>query len=266
MKILSTGVLLTLVVFISASASVADSITLQNGLSGYTGCADAYLKGSISDDKNYGGSLTLEVGVRAHDRDFLIAFDLSPIPAGQRITSASLGLYWIDDFGISTDEWLDVAVFPLKKSWTEGTGDGQGGEDRSGCSWLYQYAYPSTTTWANGGANSTTHDRDADWDDKRRFGPFSSAQWVTWDGDNVTGTVSDWYTGGRSNYGWVADFTGSSDDGQSVDFNSSELAETSYLFRPKLTITYEPIPEPATLLLVATGVLGGFGLLKRRKS
>ena len=258
------GLMMVLVVglMVLPGSARADTLVTVKNYSGQPDVThDAYLQsGSAYEDENYGGSDDLEIAWRTYLRDAVVRFDLPALPSGSVITSASLTLYYWDDDYIASGDWMDITIFPLKKSWTEGTGDGQGGTDRSGVSWVYRHAYPNTDTWSNAGAKSTTHDRDTAYGVTQRLGSNPGyAVAVTWSGNNVKDVVSQWYAGSRLNYGWVVDFTDSNEDGQGVHFRSSEYP--SDLIRPKLDFTYI-IPEPATLGLL---LLGGLALLRRRR-
>jgi len=115
--------------------------------------------------------------------------------------------------------------------------------------------YPRALTWNEATAGNLL------WadvgDDEHTFAIAS----VTLD---VTGLVQDWHTGVRNNYGLLYQTT----DGGSYNAQDGYVISSDALneiYRPKLTVTYEPVPEPGTILLMATGMLAFTGA-RRRKS
>lgn len=252
-----------IVLLATVATAWADTLVTVKNYSGQPDVTqDSYMQGGTSDDENNGGDSELQVAYRADLRDAVVRFDLPALPEDSVITSASLTLYYYDDYMMTGDDWMDITIFPLKQNWTEGTGIGQGGSSRSGVSWVYRYAYPNTNNWANGGAKSTTHDRDTAYSVTQRLGPNPGyAIAVAWSDNNVKDVVAQWYAGSRSNYGWVIDWTATNEDPQGVYFLSSEYA--SELVRPKLDFTYVIVPEPTTLGLI---LLGGLALLRRTGS
>lgn len=276
-----------LIIVILASALVALSLpahaqdldqttTLQQGINNYWGCYDTYLESSsTSYYENFGidndpndSTKYRNLEVRNYSNNnwvSLIWFDLSYLPRNWNITSASFSLYAYDDIYMGTSDYLDVAICPLLKRWDEGVGP-HNGDDRSGASWYYQYAAPDTTQWYNGGARGAGHDRDAANDGVQRvYGNPST--WVSWTGADVLQTVRDWYSGARANYGWQIDYTGSSDSDNGLYFHNSEYSTSpaDYIWRPKLVLTYQVVPEPSALAAMLCGLAGVSGLIWRRR-
>jgi len=240
-----------LCLLIAAQLSRADVMTIQ-------GADDTWLN---QDEyaKNYGGDTSLHVRrdvdpTEDDDRTSLVRFNLSSIPENAVINSAKLSLYYYDEWYMTSSDYLDVSVFPLKASWDEGVG-GSGGDIRSGASWQYRYALPNNATWQVNGARGSNDRAAADavvtLDD-------TVGRWVDWQSANLTQTVAKWYVGTLTNNGWAMDYTRASDDEDGVIFWSGE--EDSW--GPKLTVEYTIIPEPVTLSLIA---IGGVALLRRRR-
>ncbi len=61
---------------------------------------------------------------------------------------------------------------------------------------------------------------------------------------------------GASNFGWVI----ANDSNDGIQFHSSDSATSAA--RPTLTVTFTPVPEPGTLVLV--GLTGAAALCVRR--
>jgi len=252
-------------------------ITLQQEVNGYTGCSDTYLESATSSDyKNFGidndpsdWTKYRNLEVRNYSNNnwvSLVKFDLSSLPRNWNITSASFSMYAYDDIYMGPSSWLDVAIYPLKKSWTEGVGP-HTGDNRTGAAWYYQYAAPDSTQWYNGGARGDNQDRDHDYDGVQRvYGDPST--WVTWGGTDVTQTVRDWYSGARANDGWQIDFTGSSDSDNGLYFHNSEysISPADYMWRPKLDLTYQVVPEPATMFSLVPELAGLAFAIRRRRA
>jgi len=248
-----------------AGTAGADSITLQQGINNYAGTYDTWL--SMNDyDENFGSDWDIHVRYDHYatydDRVTLIKFNLAgQLPANAVIDGASLSMLYYDDWNISSSDYITAAAYRLMKNWTEGSGGS--GSDRTGAAWYYQYAYPDTTQWYNGGARGVNHDRSGTADDTETLYNVDSYCWATWSGASMAASVQNWYNNPSQNYGWAIDVTYSTDNQNGAIFHSSEYSTSpaDYIWRPKLTIDYHLIPEPATLALLLTG-----SLILRRKS
>jgi hypothetical protein len=263
-------VLTALLILLASSIMFAQtdgSITLQQGINSYSGCYDTYLDdGDANYYENYGidndpddwtkyRDIKVRYSTTSYDQWVtLIKFDLSTLPTNWSITSASLSLYYYDESVMGVNDWVTVAAYALKRSWDEGSGP-HTGDDRTGASWYYQYAKPSTAQWYYGGARGANHDRDASYDSQVTL-YHDTYGWATWGGTEITNTVREWYNGSRANNGWQLDAIACSDSCNGVLFHNSEysIVPADYMWRPKLVINYTVIPEPMSLLTLAAGI------------
>ncbi|MCC6950227.1 MAG: DNRLRE domain-containing protein [Phycisphaerales bacterium] len=183
-------------------------------------------------------------------RRALLQFDLSLIPAGSTITSATLSL--------RSDQAQGSATYTLHRllaTWGEGSSDagspgGAGTAATSGdATWLHRFH--STTTWTNAGgdfvasASASTVVAGA--------GPYS------WSGAGLVQDVQAWLDGGAISAGWAL-LGNEVNAGSAVRFGSSENATSN--MRPELTIEYTPAPAPGAAGLGVLALLGG---LRRRR-
>jgi hypothetical protein len=180
-------------VFVSASATEYE-LASQPGPEG----KDTLI---ISDDPNtnFDGSSLAFGNFAMGDRESLIEWDISDLPAGAVITDAMTELYCMYASDAPT---ADVFLHMCTDSWDE-----------------------STVTW-NTKPSTTNEDKiTADWPE--------SDYWYAVD---VTTFVDNWYTGTWDNYGMLvrADVP---DDDIYAKFYSSDDEDHEQL-RPKLTITY----------------------------
>jgi len=255
-------ILLTVVFF--TSLAQADSVTFQQGISGYSGTTDTWL-GYNDYTENFGNDWDIHVRHdtygSADDRVTLIKFNLSSLPANAVITSASLSLLYYDDWNIGSNDHLTVTATRMLRSWTEGAG----GKDanRTGASWYYRFAYPDITQWYNGGARGNNQDRLTDADASVTLYNLDSYAWATFSGSGITASVAYWYANPAQNFGWVLDYSSYSDSMDGALFHSSEYSTSpaDYMWRPKLQIAYSIIPEP----MMAGLLMLGAAILRRRR-
>lgn len=189
----------------------------------------------------------------------LMEFDLSSIPAGSIITSATLTMHvnWFRGGG------LNISLFPLTNSWREGPANAGGGE------------------FGGGGGGSASEPGDVTWIHRWVGGPlwnapggdFSSTAAATtnvsgvgfynWSGDGMVANVQSWLDNPSSNFGWMMKAPETSvGNAKRFDARESSVAE----FRPKMVVTYT-IPTPGAAAMVVSGLaMSGtaLGLGRRR--
>lgn len=252
-----TSTIAVLAIIFSASLAGADTLILQNGLDSYAGTEDVKLVESTP-SYNFGGVTDMavrSVGTSSGWYTSLVKFDVSEIPAGATIQSATLSLYNYSK-GSGTAR---INAYRMKREWVEGNGDGTWNYGRySGATYsCYDRNLTETFTWDSrpdgaAGARGTgdaesTYAASANWTDANA--------WVDLD---VVTDVQAWIDGDVNN-GWTL---------REATYNivpafySSEYSGDTAL-RPKLTVTYEAIPEPATMGLLAVGGIAAF--IRRRK-
>jgi hypothetical protein len=160
---------------------------------------------------NYGTNEYLGCGRYAAFAWPYLRFDLSALPPGIQVTSATLSLYatYFDPYCVSGQ---NLGAHKVLSSWSENT--------------LTYDNKPAD--WNNGAFESTTY-----LDASERFWDFS-----------VTQMVSDWVANPSANFGLAVIPVDSLCDGDWIEFASDDNATTS--FRPKLTVDYRLPTHQAT--------------------
>jgi hypothetical protein len=105
-------------------------------------------------------------------RDALVRYDISSIPPGRSILSATFRLYYYD-WGDSNPAGRPLSCYRITSDWDEAT-----------VSWNTQPSYTSSPI-------------------TQTSVPFSTGTWIEWD---VTSDVTEFYEGTKDNFGWrIAD-------------------------------------------------------------
>jgi hypothetical protein len=210
----------------AGSALGQTTVTLMQGLNGYTGTTDAWITaGQPSNNKGADPALSTrgEGTDSAVIRFAIFAAEGGPVPDGAMITSATLSFYKFNG---------PDAVFKasrLLKNWSEGQ-----------VTWNVA---ATGTSWTSAGANGSGSDYLASADGQGSVGdaaangctaaPYPAACWLNID---VTAGVQA-FGAGTPNYGWKIAQVSSSIPGNYKIVNSSENNSFPSL-RPKLSITY----------------------------
>jgi hypothetical protein len=180
----------------------------------------------------------------------LIAFNLSSIPAGATVTSATLTLNASKSNSASTV----IELHKVTKNWGEGTsnaGDpGGGGATATTIDATWKHTFFNTQTWTIlggdfAGSGSATSS-------------FTGLGLRTWSGAGMVADVQSWLASPSSNFGWelIGD---ESQAASAFRFDTRENGTAS--FRPALSVTYDVVPEPTALGLLALAPL----LARRRR-
>lgn len=236
----------TLAALLAAAPSLADTVTvtpskdntlIQDPAGAYSGALSAYF---FAGRVNVNGGGTFRRG--------LVRFELSSIPAGSTIQSASLRLY-CSAAGSTAQQ--PVTLHRLLASWGEGTslafGGGGAASTPGDATWLHRF-YP--------GQNWTTPGGDfiAGASATRNVAGQGFYVWTSTSG--LVADVQQWVNDPASNHGWL--LKGNEATQQSVKrFDSRESAAST---RPQLTITFTPPPPPNPADLNGDGVVNAADL------
>jgi hypothetical protein len=200
--------------------------TLQEGVNGYAGTADAHiLEYPDLSGKNTGANDQLEAcrynGTASDDdKSILIKFDVASIPSNATVTGATLELCLVATRNGAVNKTLNV--HEVTASWVEGTGTGIDGQTASGVTWSTCPAYNGTSLDSKTIASTTG----------------------TWYGFNIKDLAQSWINGSKGNYGVIIMEDAPSTTSGTKDFASSEYATVSQ--RPKLTVYYTSSGSTAT--------------------
>ena len=189
------------------------TVTLQRGLNGYAGVADAYMY-EYHNTVNFGAAQFLQDKATVTRFRSLVRFAIfqsegGPVPDGATITAATLSLYKYGYYDTT------YQLRPVLTNWLEG--EVSWNQSRQGVPW----SSPGATGMGADIAASSDGTGSTLWD----------PGWVVLD---VTGGVQA-IAGGRSNRGWLLDAV--SGNSNSKFFYSSEYTTNTSL-RPLLTIRY----------------------------
>jgi len=257
------GLVMVLGIVCSPAWAQETLVRFEKGLNGYDGLVDGGIRSEAGRQTyNYGASSDISVGWELEDAEFvgfsqwkdIFGSGANQVPLGATIVSAELGLTLRAAQG--TEDRIITAYAMTREITDMGSGASNPAAAGEVC-WSY-LAY-DTTMWGG----DTTHGpvQDADYTTNHASSltinvASDNGITVSWD---VTDIVNDWYTGALPNYGFLLRDGAWADNETRSNFSSAETSNTGDL--PFLKITYEPVPEPATMGLVA---LGGLALLRRR--
>jgi len=187
------------------------TVSLQNGVNGYNGMVDTYLKDSSS-NKNYGNDDEL-VAHGNPDRSALMQWDVSSIPQGSVVQSASITLF------VTNTTRDEFELYEVLRTWFEL--DASWNEAAPGQSWGLAGAQQIGTDRANTVLGTFTS-------------PNGGLTTLTLNAAGIA-LVQSWINSPSTNRGVIMqDYDNGTSDG--VGFSSSEA--TTVANRPKLTITY----------------------------
>src|SRR3989344_3934555 len=192
-------------------AFASTTTVLQDGLSGYTGTTDTFINAFIP-PTNEGGNTTPYSSSYGSNK-ILVHFDISLIPFGATISSATLSLYISSNTGNGGRN--TVNLYRLNRDWIE-----------TQATWN---AYATGNSWTTAGIGSGA-DMSTVVDSVPTVGYSPANIWANFD---VISLVQGWVNGTNQNYGVTVFPSG----GPSVNVYSSEYGIDTML-RPKLTITY----------------------------
>lgn len=165
----------------------------------------------------------------------VIRFDLSAVPEGSIINSATFSLYQIAQLNNSTPT-LDVHY--LTQDWLEGTG--VLGNTGDGATWS---TYDGSTAWSSpGGDYSPAPSASA-------VAPDSNASWVDWD---LSGLTQAWVDGSTPNNGLLLKQDVENPWGTDMKLYASSDYAAAPALRPKLVIEYVPAPGAISMTIDET--------------
>ncbi len=201
------------------------TVTLQEGVDGYSGTKDAHLMEFLGyNDNNTGGYHTMEAArfvgsADDADKAIVIGFDLSSISSSARVLEATLELYFIGERGGSGEPKF-LSVHRMTEAWVEGDGAVDiYGDEVPGVNWDWLAALPPK------------------FEGKTIAEERIEAMPDVWYSFDMTSVVRDWIRQATPNHGVLINENNPSSVDGTKQFRTSEYSEVSK--RPKLTIRYQ---------------------------
>lgn len=259
-------------VFVAVVAQ-ADTLTIQNGVPNYLSLVDdaalraegminstdPWTEGNIGNATGYGSHrMYPDVGAASGrgPRRYLTRFDVSSIPAGSIINSATMGLFF-QRSGSNAEAISGYKLSRLQpgKAWVEGAG--QAPATDGSVTWASQASFPvgnpARVPWSTPGATGAG---DIDLASTIVFDKAGggTSEWKQFD---VKAWVQEWVNGTWENNGTV--LWGGVGTGVDAYYGIVGSEDAQYSTKPMLIVDYT-VPEPAAIALLACGLL-----LVRRK-
>ena len=166
--------------------------------------------------RNYGRSTTVQLFSAASPNRIAAQFNVSSVPVGTPIVSATLRLY-AASISARSGAAMPLAAYAVTRSWTEGTKTGSGSAD--GVSWN---AYDGSNNWAAGGGDYSTPAAGT-----LLLGSDFNSGWIELD---ITALAQAWVNVPAANNGVI--ITTSATDNFTINMRQSASN------RPELVLTY----------------------------
>jgi hypothetical protein len=241
------GRISTTLVILSLLFSAAGTIPVKAATTvALVATADNYMRSSTANaTQNCGAVTPISVSPSSTaSRGSLYKWDLSSIPSGATVTSASLSFYVTT--GSTVTAW---PIYAMKRAWVEGT-QTTCTASSSSSNWN---TYDGVNSWGTPGAANTTSDRANTnlWDYAASAFGATGNQTFNLNASGVS-VVQGWINTPSSNYGLTMQFyTGSS----SAYWEVASRENTSGNTKPTLNITYNVGTTPT---ITTTGTLSAF--------
>lgn len=205
--------LLTLFFLIAGLALLLTwNTTIQAVSSDFPATHDTYIDKS-SVNLNSGTAVSLDIrGHSSNTERALLAFDLSSIPSGSTVVSASLNLYF---FAATSSSAISINAHRVLADW-----------DELQATWRQRL---TGTNWTSAGG-------DYDPAVLASQSVTNTFGWVTWD---VTSVVQAWVSGAATNQGLILE----APSGAASEVKQFHSAECACVFEPSLQVNFEP-PTP----------------------
>ena len=240
---------------LGSCTAFASTLTLRQGLAGYTGTRDDAQLGNPGNANNYSN---LDDGLYAYSTiagEFLgtvVGFDISSVPAGSTINSATLTMTFNESSNFGNGALQGWSIKNPTAQWIEGQVSYFFAQNTGpGVLWN-----PADAPFGAGGTGLTMANEPVVVASNSVSGAALSGVGLPFD---VTPLVSGWYSGSLENRGFAVINTGGGAPGGNIYWAGKANANETW--RPTLTIDYSPVPEPAA---VSTLVLGAAFILRRR--
>ncbi len=201
-----------------------------------TGVTDTFLDKGAPTTTN-GSNVDIPVGPLFGSPNLyhaMLKFDLSSIPAGSTITSATLTLWTGTNFG---DRAGTVEVYRVKRAWID-----------SQATWN---VYTTGNNWTTAGCDDTTNDREAANIGSQSVGNVAANTQV--DITLTASAIQEMISGGSfTNNGFMLRNTNDADYSGGHIFHSTDYV-TDTTKQPKLVVNYTTPPPSVNLALLGVG-------------